>query len=361
MARPPNIRWIGDARGHLQLLDQRQLPVNVVKLTLTEHTEVFDAIKTLSVRGAPAIGIAAAYALVLASGRISEGEGDVEAALRKLREAGDYLKSARPTAVNLAWAVDRVIRVLEEAPLDSSRQIASLVLTEATAIHNEDAAMCASIAQHGAKFIRPGNGVLTHCNTGYLTTGGEGTAIAIIYEAHRTGINFRVYADETRPLLQGSRLTAWELQQEKIPVTLIADSSAALVMSQGKVHVAIVGADRIAANGDTANKIGTYSVATLAAAHNIPFIVAAPSSTFDLSLADGSLIPIEERPGKEITHGFGRQTGPDDIPVYNPAFDVTPARLIHAIVTEHGVISPVNVPNIRSMISDTLVPGLHRS
>jgi methylthioribose-1-phosphate isomerase len=328
-------------------------------LTLTDPVAVFEAIKTLSVRGAPAIGIAAAYGMVLASVKICDRAPDVPTARDQLNQMGDYLKSSRPTAVNLAWAVDRVIRVVQAGELQSPSQIPARVLAEARAIHAEDAAMCGAIARHGVGFIRAGAGVLTHCNTGYLAAGGEGTAGAIIYEAHRRGTVFRVYADETRPLLQGARLTAWELQQENIPVTLITDSSAALVMSQGKIQVAIVGADRIAANGDTANKIGTYSVATLAAAHGIPFVVAAPSSTFDLSLEDGSQIPIEERSALEITHGFGRQTGPDGISVYNPAFDVTPARLIHAIVTEHGVISPVNRPNIRAILFNTQSAGAH--
>jgi methylthioribose-1-phosphate isomerase len=351
MARPPNICWIGDVRGHLQLLDQRELPQSIVMLTLAEPAAVFEAIKTLAVRGAPAIGITAAYGMVLACGKIPSGAADVEPALQMLRESGEYLKSSRPTAVNLAWAVDRIIRSVESAQLKSAPEIGERVLAEAHAIHREDMAMCGAMARHGAGLIRSGTGVLTHCNTGYLAAGGDGTALGIVYEAHRRGTQFQVYADETRPLLQGARLTAWELRQENIPVTLIADSAAAMVMAQGKIQLAIVGADRIAANGDTANKIGTYSVATLAAAHGIRFVVAAPSSTFDLSLADGSQIPIEERSAREITNGFGKQTGPDGVAVFNPAFDVTPARLIHAIVTEHGVISPVNQANIQSMLS----------
>ena len=351
MPRPSNIAWIGDARGHLQLLDQRLLPGSVVQLTCTGPSEVFDAIKTLAVRGAPAIGIAAAYGLVLASVTIGDAAANVAEALRRLRERGEYLKSCRPTAVNLAWAVDRVLNRLDSASLKSPAEIPEFILSEARAIHTEDAAMCAAIGRYGHLLIRPGTGVLTHCNAGYLATGGDGTALAVMYEAQRQGKDFRVFADETRPLLQGARLTAWELQQENIPVTLITDSTAALVMSQGKIQLVVVGADRISANGDAANKIGTYSVAMLAAAHGIPFVVAAPSSTFDLSLEDGSKIPIEERAAAEITNGFGKQTGPDGIAVYNPAFDVTPARLIHAIVTERGLISPVNQSNIRANLS----------
>jgi methylthioribose-1-phosphate isomerase len=358
MPRPPNIRWIGDAHGHLQLLDQRQLPGSIVQLSLTEPTAVFHAIKTLAVRGAPAIGIAAAYGLVLAAAHICDGEIKIESAIGRLREAGDYLKSSRPTAVNLAWAVDRVIQVVERSTPQSPKEIPDRLLAEARAIHAEDAQMCSAMARHGASLIRPNTGVLTHCNAGYLATGGDGTSLAVIYEAHRLGTPFVVYADETRPLLQGARLTAWELQQENIPVTLITDSTAAVLMAQGKIQLAIVGADRIAANGDTANKIGTYSVATLCRAHDIPFVVAAPSSTFDLSLAEGSMIPIEERSPQEITHGFGTQTGPDGVAVYNPAFDVTPARLIHAIVTERGVINPVSEGNIRSMLSNNHAESL---
>jgi methylthioribose-1-phosphate isomerase len=340
MARPPNIRWVGDARGHLELLDQRQLPEEIVTLKLTDVRGVFDAIKTLAVRGAPAIGITAAYGMVLAG----------EAESGQLREAGEKLKSSRPTAVNLAWAVDRVMAAVESAKLSSPAQIPELVLAEARAIHAEDAAMCAAIGRNGAGMIHDGDGVLTHCNTGYLAAGGDGTALAVLYEAARQGKALQVYADETRPLFQGSRLTAWELRQENIPVTVITDSMAGMVMAQGKIKLAIVGADRIAANGDTANKIGTYSVATLAAAHGIPFVVAAPSSTFDLSLETGGEIPIEERSADEVVRGFGRRTGPDGIAVYNPAFDVTPARLIHAIVTERGVIMPVNPRSIREIL-----------
>ncbi len=322
-------------------------------MELREIAGVFDAIKTLAVRGAPAIGITAAYGMVISAARICGEAKNVSAAITDLQRDAEYLKSSRPTAVNLAWAVDRVMRTLVSSPPPTVDQIPAAVLAEAREIHAEDTRMCSAIATHGVQFIRPDTGVLTHCNTGYLAAGGDGTALAVIYEAHRRGIPFHVFADETRPLLQGARLTAWELLQEEIPVTLIADSAAAMLMAQGKVQVAIVGADRIAANGDTANKIGTYSVATCAAAHGVQFIVAAPSSTFDLSLKDGSQIPIEERSANEITHGFGKATGPEGVTVYNPAFDVTPARLIHAIVTERGVISPVTRENIRNVLSWT--------
>jgi methylthioribose-1-phosphate isomerase len=275
-------------------------------------------------------------------------------ALESLREKSSFLKSSRPTAVNLAWAVDRVLAAFARAHPQTAASTVEIVLAEARAIHSEDIAMCVAIGQHGAALIHPNCGVLTHCNAGYLATAGDGTALAIVYEAQRRGIAFHVYADETRPVLQGARLTAWELMQANIPVTLITDSMAALVMAQKKVNLVLVGADRIAANGDTANKIGTYSVARLAAAHRIPFYVVAPSSTFDLSLPDGSAIPIEERRAEEITHGFGCQTAPTGVHVYNPAFDVTPAELIRGIVTERGIISPVHAANIKRTIAKRL-------
>ena len=224
------------------------------------------------------------------------------------------------------------------------------LLTEAHAIADEDRAMCRAIGRHGAELVVPGEGILTHCNAGGLATADYGTALAVIFSAHEQGKHIRVYADETRPLLQGARLTTWELQRRGVPVTLICDNMAAQVMKEGKVQKAVVGADRIAANGDTANKIGTYGVALLARAHGIPFYVAAPSSTFDLSIPDGSAIPIEQRESREVTHGFGRQTAPSGVEVYNPAFDVTPASLIAGIITEKGVIRPVNRKTIREVI-----------
>ncbi|MCA1686671.1 MAG: S-methyl-5-thioribose-1-phosphate isomerase, partial [Planctomycetia bacterium] len=225
--------------------------------------------------------------------------------------------------------------------------VLDLVLSEAHAIAEEDRGVCRAIGRHGAALLATGQGVLTHCNAGGLATADYGTALAVIFAAHEQGKAVHVYADETRPLLQGARLTAWELQRHGVPVTLICDNMAAQVMKEGRVRSVVVGADRIAANGDTANKIGTYGVALLARAHGIPFYVAAPSSTFDLTLEDGSSIPIEQRDPREVTHGFGRQTGPDGVAVYNPAFDVTPADLISGLITEHGVIAPVNAATIR--------------
>jgi methylthioribose-1-phosphate isomerase len=255
--------------------------------------------------------------------------------------------------VNLFWALDRMDAIADKTARQSGTTGVALLerlLDEARAIDQEDRAMCRLIGAHGAKLLKPGNGVLTHCNAGGLATADYGTALAVIFAAHEQGIPLHVFADETRPLLQGSRLTAWELSRRQIPVTLICDNMAAQVMREGKVASVVVGADRIAANGDTANKIGTYGVAVLARAHGIPFYVAAPSSTFDPSFPDGSLIPIEQRDPREITHGFGRQTAPDGIDVYNPAFDVTPANLISAIITEKGLIQPVSTATIREIL-----------
>ena len=252
--------------------------------------------------------------------------GDKAAFRAALDRASARLAESRPTAVNLFWALRRVQGVADAlAGKAAPREILARLLAEARTIHEEDRQMCRAIGRYGAELLRDCEGVLTHCNAGGLATSDYGTALAVFFAAHESGKRLHVYADETRPLLQGARLTAWELQERGIDVTLICDSMAAQVMREGRVQAVVTGADRIAANGDTANKIGTYGVALLAAAHEIPFYIAAPSSTFDLSLADGSQIPIEERDSREITHGFGRQTAPDGVRVYNPAFDVTPA------------------------------------
>src|SRR5205807_646737 len=258
----------------------------------------------------------------------------------------------RPTAVNLFWALDRMQRRVAGLTEDRSpEELTRKLLDEALAIEKEDEAMCRAIGLHGAALIGEGQGVLTHCNSGGLATADYGTALAVMFSAADQGRRFQLFADETRPLLQGARLTAWELQQRGIDVTLICDNMAAQVMKEGRVHMVIVGADRIAANGDTANKIGTYGVALLAQAHAIPFYVAAPSSTFDLRLPTGDAIPIEQRDSREVTHGFGRQTAPDGVKVYNPAFDVTPAGLIAGIITEEGLIQPVTTETIRQTLA----------
>jgi methylthioribose-1-phosphate isomerase len=342
---PPTLRWQGGVDGCLLLIDQTLLPAECREIACRDVETVWEAIKSLRVRGAPAIGVAAAYGVCV--GLQSALSGDIASCLARVTQVCDYLATSRPTAVNLFWALKRMHRVANDLNARSAQEIAQRLLEEAQAIEAEDRRMCRAIGRHGAELLRDGQGVLTHCNAGGLATADYGTALAVFFAAHEDGKQLHVYADETRPLLQGARLTAWELQQRGIDVTLICDSMAAQVMREGRVQAVVVGADRIAANGDTANKIGTYGVALLAAAHDIPFYVAAPSSTFDLSLASGDAIPIEQRDPREITHGFGRATAPEGIGVYNPAFDVTPARLIRAIICECGVIQPVDEATIR--------------
>jgi methylthioribose-1-phosphate isomerase len=269
-----------------------------------------------------------------------------------LKEVTAELASSRPTAVNLFWAMERMRLVVDRHRESSVKELKHILLDEALKILNEDKQMCRDIGVNGGRFVKSGDTVLTHCNAGGLATADYGTALAVLFTAHEGGKKIRVFADETRPLLQGARLTTWELHHAGIDVTLICDNMAGHVMKQGWVNLCIVGADRIAVNGDTANKIGTYSVAVLAHEHGIPFYVAAPSSTFDLSIPDGSHIPIEERDRREITHGMGRQIAPDGVKTYNPAFDVTPARYITAIITERGVIQPVNEENVRKIVGD---------
>jgi methylthioribose-1-phosphate isomerase len=342
------VRWVGDASGgFLRLIDQTRLPTEYVELDCRDVPTVWEAIRSLRVRGAPAIGVAAAYGAVL--GARSQGPDVAEAVRRALIAACQSLRTSRPTAVNLFWALDRMEAAAAE-PQRDGRSALERLLAEARRIDEEDRAMCRAIGRHGAALVAPGQGILTHCNAGGLATADYGTALAVIFAAAEQGTPVRVFADETRPLLQGARLTAWELTRRGIPVTLICDNMAAQVMREGKVQMVVVGADRIAANGDTANKIGTYGVALLARAHHIPFYVAAPSSTFDRSIADGSAIPIEQRDPREVTHGFGRQTAPEGVEVYNPAFDVTPAELIAGIITEKGVIRPVNARTIREVL-----------
>jgi methylthioribose-1-phosphate isomerase len=350
MSTPRTIQWVGGAAdGHVRLLDQTLLPTRLEYRDCRTVEEVWEAIRSLRVRGAPAIGIAAAFGAVLGMQRPPAG-GRPEHE-RRLREVTDYLRNSRPTAVNLFWALDRMDRCLDRQPFDAPPQrLTEALLAEALAIEEEDRRTCWAIGLAGAALIGEGQGVLTHCNAGGLATADHGTALAVMFAAAQQGRRFQVYADETRPLLQGARLTTWELQQHGIDVTLICDSMAAQVMKERRVQLVIVGADRIAANGDTANKIGTYGVALLAQAHGIPFYVAAPSSTFDLTLSDGEGIPIEQRAAAEVTHGFGKQTAPDGVKVYNPAFDVTPAALIAGIITEKGLIRPVTEANVRRMV-----------
>jgi methylthioribose-1-phosphate isomerase len=348
MKHVETLRWAGGVDGYLELIDQTLLPAECVEIRCRDVESVWEAIRTLRVRGAPAIGIAAAYGVCLGLQAI---QGRDEAALyRRLDEVADYLASSRPTAVNLPWALKRMKRRAGELRGSPVPQIAEALLAEARTIHEEDRRICRAIGRCGAELLEDGQGVLTHCNAGGLATAEYGTALAVIFAATESGKRLHVYVDETRPLLQGARLTAWELQQRGIDATLICDSMAAVVMREGRVQAVVTGADRIAANGDVANKIGTYGVAVLAAAHQIPFYVAAPTSTFDLSLSGGKEIPIEERDPREITHGFGRQTAPEGIDVYNPAFDVTPAELIRAIICQRGLIRPVTRERIAEVL-----------
>jgi methylthioribose-1-phosphate isomerase len=344
-ARVPTLRWQGGPEGQLWLIDQTLLPLEVREIPCRSVQDVWDAIKRLAVRGAPAIGVSAAYGVVLGlQGAKSRTAADW---LASAELAADHLATSRPTAVNLFWALNRMRRRARDLASQGATDLPLQLLREAQAIEAEDQAMCRAIGTAGAALLPADCGVLTHCNAGGLATADYGTALAVFFAAHEQGKSLRVYADETRPLLQGARLTSWECQQRGLDVTVICDSMAAQVMREGRIQAVVVGADRIAANGDTANKIGTYSVAVLARHHGIPFYVAAPSSTFDWELASGAEIPIEHRQRDEISHGFGRQTVPTGVKVYNPAFDVTPHDLITAFITEHGVIAPpfaVNLP-----------------
>jgi methylthioribose-1-phosphate isomerase len=334
------VKWVGDVDSVLEMIDQRRLPTEYVMLKVRSVEQLHEAIRTLAVRGAPAIGVSAAYGPVLALQWL-EKLRNVQEALDHAVKACDYLATSRPTAVNLFWALDRMrakAREVAAEPGATPRRLAEALLAEANAICAEDVQMCRRIGENGEKFIRDDFGVLTHCNAGALATAGQGTALSVMFEAQKKGRRFEVYADETRPLLQGSRLTAWELQRAGIKVTVICDNMAGFLMKQGKIQAVITGADRIAANGDTANKIGTYNVSVLARHHGIPFYIAAPSSTFDLSLSSGEQIPIEQRDASEVTWIGGTHVAPDEVGVYNPAFDVTPAQNITAIITERGVI-----------------------
>jgi len=299
----------------------------------------------LQVRGAPAIGIAGAFGVALAVRGMADEAGAAEG-MARVRAACERLATSRPTAVNLFWALERMRRAAETCGAATAGGLKRRLVAEAQAIHDEDAARCRAIGENGAGLVPEGAGVLTHCNAGGLATAAYGTALAVLFVAHERGKRFRVYVDETRPLLQGSRLTTWELMRAGIDTTLICDSAAGHLMREGKVQMVITGADRIAANGDTANKIGTYGLAVLAGAHGIPFYVAAPTSTFDLSLPDGSGIPIEEREGREVTHVGGQAVAPAGVRAYNPAFDVTPGRYIRAIITERGVIEQPNPQSV---------------
>ncbi len=346
----PTLAWIGGVDGQLRIIDQTLLPAQFREIDLVDPEQVWEAIRALRVRGAPAIGVAAAYGVLL--GLRGVAGADRSAVERRLAEVADYLATSRPTAVNLFWALDRMRKVASAQAELSGAALVGRLLEEAREIEREDREMCAAIGRFGAELLGDGTGVLTHCNAGSLATAGDGTALSVIYAAVRQGKRLHVYVDETRPLLQGARLTSWELTQRGIPATLLCDSAAGWIMHEGRVQAVVTGADRIAANGDSANKIGTYSVAVLARQHGIPFFIAAPSTTFDLNLADGRAIPIEERPEREVTGPFDRVTSPEGMRARNPAFDVTPAELITCLITERGLIRPVTRENVRRVIGE---------
>jgi len=335
------VKWVGGVDGFLELIDQRRLPGEFVRLQCRDTEQLYNAIKTLTVRGAPAIGVAGAYGLVLAIQRL-DTRCSMPDALECLKKAADYLGSSRPTAANLFWALDRVKVKAEDFAASCAKtnlqELQEVVLSEANAICQEDIDMCRQIGENGERFIKDSAGILTHCNAGALATAGQGTALSVMFEAHKKGKKFKVYVDETRPMLQGARLTAWELKQAEVDAVVICDNMAGWLMKQGKIGAVITGADRIAANGDTANKIGTYSLSVLAREHGIAFYIAAPSSTFDLSIKSGDQIPIEQRAADEVRFCGSKQVAPDGVGIWNPAFDVTEAQDITAIITERGVI-----------------------
>ena len=337
------LEWICDRKsslipGRVRMIDQTKLPGELVYIETADVKELWHAIKTLQVRGAPAIGVAAAMGVAIAV-QAFDAKSGVEV-VREVNKAADYLAKSRPTAINLFWALERMKNVAAAAMNNAPGELKRILAEEAVKIRDEDAAMCRSIGQYGATLLKDGFTVLTHCNAGGLATAEYGTALAPIYVAQEQGKTIRVFADETRPLLQGSRLTAWELMQAGIDVTLICDNTAAHVMREGMIDAVMVGADRIAANGDTANKVGTYGVAVSARAHNIPLYVLAPTSSWDFTLQSGKDIPIEHRDKAEVVRGFGKLTAPEHVKVYSPAFDVTPAELITAIVCERGIVKP---------------------
>jgi len=334
------------------MIDQRKLPLVETYVELTSPEEVAEAIREMVVRGAPAIGIAAAFGLAL--GATQAAEGSPEQFDTRLEQAARLLAAARPTAVNLSWAVRRLSGVAKRARAEGqdNHSIAERLEREAQCIRDEDLEACRTMGRHGAALVPDGANVLTHCNAGGLATAGYGTALGVVRAAVDAGKRVRVLADETRPLLQGARLTAWELMRDDIETVLITDNSAGSLMRAGEIDLVVVGADRIAANGDVANKIGTYSVAVLAGANDLPFYVAAPLSTIDLDCPDGSRIPIEERDAGEVTRPFGAQITPDGVQVRNPAFDVTPARYVTAIVTERGIARPPYTAALAALVNE---------
>lgn len=329
------VKSIAWEEGKVVIIDQTKLPLEEIYLEISDYRVLARAIKQLKIRGAPAIGIAAAFGVCLGADEINAT--DVSDFKRRMEIIIAEFAATRPTAVNLFWALARMKKIIQINEGNNLDTIKDSLLREALDILEMDRHICQLMGQHGATLLNDGDTVLTHCNAGALATGGSGTALGVIYMAHQQGKKIKVFADETRPLLQGARLTTWELMKAGVEVILICDSMAARVMQQGWINCVIVGADRITANGDVANKIGTYNLAVLAHHHRIPFYVVAPESTFDLSLTSGAEIPIEQRAKEEITEGFGLRTTPEGVTVYNPAFDVTPNKLITAIISEKGI------------------------
>src|SRR5579871_6804673 len=338
------VQWIDDT---VVLIDQTRLPLEESYATCRSYEEVAQAIRRMVVRGAPAIGVAAAMGVAL--GVLHAGEADLD---RHFETICDTLAQTRPTAVNLFWAIERMRRLYQNLRGRPIAEIRRRLVDEARLIREEDIAICRAIGRHGADLLPDGRTVLTHCNAGALATAGYGTALGVIRAAVEAGKTIDVFADETRPFLQGARLTVWELQQDRIPATLITDNMAGHFLKSGRIGCVVVGADRIAGNGDVANKIGTYSVAVLAKENGVPFYVAAPVSTLDLTLVSGDQIPIERRPDAEVTHVFGTAVAPEGTPVENPAFDVTPNRYVTAIITERGVARAPYTESLRKLCED---------
>jgi methylthioribose-1-phosphate isomerase len=335
------IQWVDDS---VVMIDQTRLPLQESYVTCRSYEEVATAIRDMIIRGAPAIGVAAAMGVALGA-----LHADPSAMDSQMETICTVLAATRPTAVNLFWAIGRMRSLYRSLAGHAVDEIRRRLIQEAQRMREEDIAICRSIGRNGAELVPGGKTVLTHCNAGALATAGYGTALGVIRAAVESGKQIDVFADETRPFLQGARLTVWELQQDSIPVTLITDNMAGHFLKSGRIGCVVVGADRIAANGDVANKVGTYSVAVLARENGVPFFVAAPISTLDLSLASGDLIPIEQRAAAEVTHMFGHRVAPEETAVQNPAFDVTPARYVSAIVTERGVARPPYLESLKEL------------
>lgn len=339
-----SIEWRDD---HVRILDQTYLPNREVYSDIRDVGRMWEAIKKLRIRGAPAIGIAAAYGLYLGIKDLPENAWD--SFIVEVDRVAEYLESARPTAVNLKWALDRIKSTMQAHKDKDIAEVKEIVLKTAKTIHAEDKRICKKIGENGVELVKKNAKILTHCNTGSLATGQYGTALSVIFHAHENGNKIQVWVDETRPLLQGSRLTSWELMNADIPMKLITDSAAGSLIKRGEVDMVIVGTDRVGANGDTANKIGTYPLAVIAHENDIPFYVAVPLSTIDMSIENGDEIPIEEREGDEIAHFNGSKVAPKKVETYNPAFDVTPHKYITAFVTEEGIIEPPFEENFKKL------------